>query len=130
MIAALLKARNPGGVAGAATGASGGASNDSVAPAIRELEGANPEFTMKQLQDIKKRMADMIPLLAMRAPGAARAIASTFKGLDSALKELQQAQATLSAVGGGPIKSSSVPMPQPPGGPTMPNLPNSANVSM
>ena len=124
----MLKAKSsPMGAAGAATGT--GTGEDSIAPAARELQGANPDYALKTVADIKKQIANLIPTLAMKAPGAVRALASLFKGLDAALKELQQVQATAQAVGG-PIKSSAIPIPQPPGGPAMPALPNPANVSM
>lgn len=127
LLMALLKAKGPMGAAGAATGT--GAGEDSIGPATRELEGANPDYALKLVSEIKKQVANMIPTLAFRAPGAARALSSCFKGLDAALKELQQAQATLNAVGS-PIKSSAVPTPQPPGATGAPSLPNPANVSM
>jgi hypothetical protein len=125
MLMALLRAKQPGGVAG--TSASG-AGFDSVAPAARELQAANPDYTLQLISQVKKQIVDLIPVLAFRVPGAARALMSVGKGIDAALKELQQAQATNEAVGA-PIQSSAVPMPQPPGN-TSPALPNPANVSM
>ena len=129
MLMALLRSKAPGGVAGNATGApgAGGGAEDSVGPAARELEGANPGYALQMITRIKQDVVNMIPTLAMKAPGAARALASILKGLDASLKELQQATATKDAVAGGPIKSSAIPQPQPPGGPTMPALPNAAN---
>lgn len=100
-------------------GAGGG--EESAAPASRELQGADPEYALKLVNDLKKKAADLIPMLAFRAPAAARALASTFKGLDAAIKELQQAQATLQAVGG-PINMAAVPKPQPPGSTGAPGL--------
>jgi hypothetical protein len=73
------------------------------------------------ISQLKKQIADLIPTLAFRAPAASRALVSTFKGIDAAIKELQQAQATLNAVGG-PIKMSGVPAQQPPGGTGAPEL--------
>ena len=109
----MLKARSAGaGAPGQATGAGG--AEESVGPASRELQSADPEYALKLITSLKKQMAEMIPTLAFRAPAASRALMSTFKGLDSAIKELQQAQATLNAVGG-PMKMSSVPTPQPAG---------------
>ena len=116
------------GAAGAATGTP--EAGVSVLPATRELQAANPEYALQLVQEVKKQIVNLIPTLAFKAPGAVRALSSTFKGLDAALKELQQAQATLQAVGGGPIKISAIPTPQPPGGPTMPALPNPANMSL
>jgi hypothetical protein len=114
MILQMLKSRMGG--AGAAGGATGtGAAEESVGPASRELQGADPEYALKLISQLKKQIADLIPTLAFRAPAASRALVSTFKGIDAAIKELQQAQATLNAVGG-PIKMSGVPAQQPPGG--------------
>lgn len=101
--------------AGGGAGAGAGSSPEDAAPASRELQGADPEYALKLVSDLKKKAADLIPMLAFRAPAAARALASTFKGLDAAIKELQQAQATMQAVGG-PINMSAVPKPTPPGG--------------
>jgi hypothetical protein len=110
----MLKARAGGaGAPGQATGAPG--AEESVGPASRELQGADPEYALKMVNQLKKQIAEMLPSLAFRAPAASRALMSTFKGLDAAIKELQQAQATLNAVGG-PIKMSGVPAQQPPGG--------------
>ena len=110
----MLKSRMGGaaGPGGAATGTPG--AEESLGPATTELQGADPEYALKLVNSLKKQIADMIPSLSFRAPAASRALASTFKGLDTAIKELQQAQATLNAVGGG-IKNSAIPQPQPPG---------------
>jgi hypothetical protein len=114
MILQMLKSRMGG--AGAAGGATGtGGAEESVGPASRELQGADPEYALKLISSLKKQIADLIPTLAFRAPAASRALVSTFKGIDAAIKELQQAQATLNAVGG-PIKMSGVSAQQPPGG--------------
>lgn len=115
------------GAAGGATG-EGEAPQDNVSPAVRELQSANPQLAIQMVSDMRKKIANLIPMLTMQAPGAVRALSSCFKGLDAALKELQQAQATLSAVGS-PIKNSAIPTPMPPGG-TAPSLPNPANVNM
>jgi len=115
MLLSLLKSKmgGAGGAAGAATGTPG--AEESVGPATRELQGADPNYSLKVITDLKKQIADMIPTLAFRAPAASRALVSTFKGLDAAIKELQQAQATLNAVGG-PLKLSAIPMPAGVGG--------------
>lgn len=110
MLLQMLAQRGAGGGAPAL-----GGQQEDAAPASRELQGADPEYALKLVSDLKKKAADLIPMLAFRAPAAARALASTFKGLDAAIKELQQAQATMQAVGG-PINMSAVPRPQPPGG--------------
>jgi hypothetical protein len=128
-ILAMLKARAGGaGAAGAATGAPGGA-EDAVGPATNQLQGADPEYALKMISSLKKQIADMIPTLAFRAPAASRALVSTFKGIDAAIKELQQAQATLNAVGG-PIKMSGIPQSQPPGGAVGPEMMKPASSGM
>jgi len=114
LILQMLKTQAAGGsAAGGATGSQDAA--DSVGPAMRELQQANPDYTLKTLTDLKKRIADMIPQLAMRIPAASRALVSTFKGLDSAIDELKKANQSLNAVGG-TIKNSAIPQPQPPSG--------------
>src|SRR5882724_267386 len=125
MLLSLLKSKmgGAGGAAGAATGTPG--AEESVGPATRELQGADPNYSLKVITDLKKQIADMIPTLAFRAPAASRALVSTFKGLDAAIKELQQAQATLNAVGG-PLNMSAIPRPQPPGSSGAPDLPKPA----
>lgn len=129
MLLAMLKSKmgGAGGPAGAATGTPG--AEESVGPATKELQGADPNYSLKVITDLKKQIADMIPALAFRAPAASRALMSTFKGLDTAIKELQQAQATLNAVGG-PLNMSAIPMPQPPGGSGAPELPKPAGIGM
>jgi hypothetical protein len=123
----MLKSRAGGaGAAGGATGAPG--AEESVGPATNQLQGADPEYALKMISSLKKQIADMIPTLAFRAPAASRALVSTFKGIDAAIKELQQAQATLSAVGG-PIKMSGIPTSQPPGG-TQPEMMKPASQGM
>lgn len=128
MIMQLLKSQAGGGAAAGATGTPG--ASESVGPAVRQLQSSNPDYTLKMVNDVKKRIADMIPELAFSAPAASRALASVFKGLDAAIKELQQAQATQNAVGGG-IQNSAIPQPQPPtGGLGAPDIVKSAGVGM
>jgi len=126
MIAALLKARMGGTPGGAATGVGGG--EESVVPAARQLQASNPDFVLKMVSEIRKRIIGMLPILSEMNPASARALMSTIKGFDSAVKELQQVQQTAQAVGG-PIQSSAIPQPQPPGS-GAPSLPNPANVTM
>jgi hypothetical protein len=94
------------------------------------MQGADPGYALKLVNELKKQIADMIPTLAFKAPAASRALVSTFKGLDAAIKELQQAQATMNAVGGG-IKMSAVPTPQPPtGGLQAPDITKASGIGM
>jgi hypothetical protein len=130
MLLAMLKSKmgGAGGPAAAATGTGG--AEESLGPATRELQGADPEYALKLVNNLKKQIADMIPTLAFKAPAASRALVSTFKGLDAAIKELQQAQATMNAVGGG-IQNSAIPQPQPPmGGVGAPDISRSSGVGM
>src|SRR5712691_12305035 len=113
MLLALLAARSKMGAAGAATGT--GAGEEALGPASRQLQGADPGYALKLVMRMKQDIANMVPTLAFRTPAAVRALLSTFKGLDAAIKELQQAQATAQAVGG-PVGLSAIPQPQPPGG--------------
>ena len=115
MILQLLKSQSGmgGGVpGGTATGS--GSADEGVGPAMQQLQGADPEYALKLINNIKKQIADMIPTLAFRAPAAARNLVSCFKGLDGSIKELQQAQQTKQAVGGA-LNMSAIPQPQPPG---------------
>ncbi len=116
-----------GGAAGAATGTGG--AEESVGPATRELQGADPKYSLKQIMELKKTIMEMLPTLAFRAPAAARALMSTMKGIDTAIKEMQQAEATLNAVGG-PLKMSAVPGALPPGGSGAPEMPRPAGMGM
>jgi hypothetical protein len=125
----MLKSQAGGGAAGGATGTPG--ASESLGPAVRELQGADPEYAMKLVNSMKKDIVNnLIPMLAFRAPAASRAIASVLKGLDTAINELQKAQATMNAVGGG-IKNSAIPQPQPPtGGLGAPNVTQGAGTGM
>ena len=126
----LLKSSQggPAGPAGAVTGTQ--AASDSLGPAMNELQAADPGYALKEINDLKKRIANMIPSLAFKAPAASRALVSCFKGIDAAIKELTQAEQTAMAVGG-PIKNSAVPMPQPPTeGMQAPDVSKSAGIGM
>ena len=129
MILQMLKSQAGGGAAGGATGTPG--PQESLGPAVRELQGADPEYAMKLVNSMKKDIVNnLIPMLAFRAPAASRAIASVLKGLDTAINELQKAQATMNAVGGG-IKNSAIPQPQPPtGGLQAPDVAKSAGAGL
>ncbi len=123
MLLQMLAAKSGGGQ-GTATGT--GNTTEAVGPAARQLSASDPSYNLKMVQKAKQDMANMIPELAAKAPGAARAVASLMKGFDAAIKELQQMQATMQAMGG-PIGLSAIPRPQPPGGtgapsPVMPNM--------
>lgn len=102
-------------------GGGAGEGGDETSGASRELQGADPGYALQMVNQIKKKIADMLPTLAFKAPAAARSLMSSFKGLDSAIKELQQAQQTMQAVGGR-INLSALPQSQGPGGTGAPDL--------
>jgi hypothetical protein len=118
-ILAMLAAKQQGGAGGAATGA--GASDEQVGNASSQLQGADPSYALKEINQAKQLISNYISTLSMRIPSASRALASTLKGFDAAIKELQTAQATAQAVGG-PVNLSAIPRPQPPGGTGAPSL--------
>lgn len=129
VILQMLKSQAGGGAAGGATGTPG--ASESLGPAVRELQGADPEYAMKLVNSMKKDLVNqLIPMLAFRSPAASRALASVMKGLDTAINELQKTNATMNAVGGG-IKNSAIPQPQPPtNGLGAPDISKSAGVGM
>lgn len=103
-------AARQGGAGAGATGATD--TPNMLGPAAAQLQGANPEMILKQVQRIKQEVANLIPVVAFRIPASARALSSVFKGLDSAIKELQTAAATAQATGG-PLRMSAIPQPAP-----------------
>jgi|SRR5271157_227245 len=129
-IMAMLKSQSgmgSGVPGGAATG--GSSADEGVGPASRQLQSSDPGYVLKQVNDLKKQIADLIPSLAFSAPAASRNLVSCFKGLDGAIKELQQAQATKNAVGPA-LNMSAIPTPQPPGGTGAPQILPSASVGI
>ena len=123
----MLSSRAGGDAGNAGSGATGtGTADAAVGSAATQLQGADPAYGLKQLMQIKKDLAAMITQYAFRVPGAARALSSCLKGLDSGIKEMQTAQSTMQAVNGpgggapggasgGPIALSAIPQPSPPG---------------
>lgn len=116
------KAGAAGGNAG--SGATGtGTADDAVGSATNQLQGADPAYALKQLMDLKKTLVGIITTQAFRVPGAARALSSCLKGIDSGIKEMQQAQSTMDAVNsggggslpGGPVGLSAIPQASPQG---------------
>ena len=115
MLLAMLASKAGASAGGAASGATGtGTADDAVGSASNQLQGADPAFALKEAMDIKRRLVGIITTQAFRVPGAARAFSSCLKGLDSGIKEMQQAQSTAEAVGG-PVSLSAIPQPSPPG---------------
>lgn len=125
MLLSMLAARAGASAGGAASGATGtGTADDAVGSASNQLQGADPAYALKEAMDLKRRLVAIITTQAFRVPGAARALSSCLKGLDSGIKEMQQAASTAEAVGagggnpgapGGPVSLSAIPMPSPPG---------------
>lgn len=115
---ALLAAKAPGGAGTAATGT--GSSDASVGNASAQIQGADPQFALKDIMGMKQALLNYGASLGFRVPAASRALATVQKGLDAAIKELQQAAATAQAVGG-PVGLSAIPRPQPPGGVSAPS---------
>ena len=115
---AMLAAKSQGGAG--ATGA--GAPDEQVGNASAQLQGADPAYALKEINAAKQTISNYIATLSMRIPAAARALSSTLKGFDAAIKELQTAQATAQATGG-PVNLSAIPRPQPPGGTGAPSAP-------
>lgn len=112
MLLSMLSARSAGGAGMGATGT--GTAGPAVGNASTQLQGADPSMALKQIQQVKQTIVNMISPLAFRVPAASRALAGTIRSLDAALKELQQAASTAEAVGGS-VGLSAIPRPQPPG---------------
>ena len=110
---AMLAARQQGGAGASATGA--GAQDSEVGNASAQLQSADPAYALKEINQIKQTVSNYVASMSMRVPGVSRALSSTLKGFDAAIKELQNAAATAQATGG-PVNLSAIPRPQPPGG--------------
>jgi hypothetical protein len=118
----MLSARGGGAVPGqpGPTSTGTGSGDEAVGNASTQLQGANPEYALKEIMDVKQRVVNNITTLAFRVPSASRALSSILKGLDAAIKELQNAQSTMQAIGG-PVNLSAIPRPSPPGGSSLPS---------
>jgi hypothetical protein len=62
-----------------------------------ELQGADPGFLMREMQQIKSAMMQLFVRSGMRLPNVAGQIAGAMKQWDKAIKEIQSAAATQSA---------------------------------
>jgi hypothetical protein len=67
---------------------------------LAELKGADPDSTLKMLQQMKSQVVAMYSRTAFSIPGVSRNLAQMQKYLDNAIKECEQATATASAAGG------------------------------
>lgn len=65
-----------------------------------ELQGADPAFLLKALNQLKQHLSDLFSQSTMRLPNVAGNIAKTMTTLDRAIKEAQQAATTQSVVRG------------------------------
>jgi hypothetical protein len=122
MLLQMLASRGGGSVPGqpGPTSTGTGSGDEAAGNASTQLQGANPEYALKEIMDVKQRVVNNITTLAFRVPSASRALSSVLKGLDAAIKELQNAQSTMQAIGG-PINNSAIPRPSPPGGSALPS---------
>lgn len=128
----MLSARGGGAVPGSPgpTSTGTGSGDEAVGNASTQLQGANPEYALKEIKSAKQSIVNNITTLAFRVPAASRALTGCIKNLDAAIKALEEAQSTMQAVGG-PINLSAIPRPAPPGGSSLPSpgmSPNQAGI--
>jgi hypothetical protein len=95
-----------------APGSPGGDMGQMVASQSAELNGADPQFMLKTVQQMKGAIVAMYVRASFQVPGAARHLAQAQKSLDAAIKELQQAAATANTVQPPPIANRAA-MPNP-----------------
>lgn len=101
----------PGGGAGDASPAGAGSQ---MAQQFSQLQGADPQMGLKALTQMKQMMVVLHARYAFEVPAAARHISQALKGIDSAMKEMQEAAATVNVVGQSPIvNNAAMPQPQP-----------------
>jgi hypothetical protein len=74
-----------------------GEAGQQVSQLSSELQGADPQFMMREMMQLKQAMMQLFVRSGMRLPNVAGQIAQTMKQWDKAIKEIQQAQATQSA---------------------------------
>jgi hypothetical protein len=127
--AMILQMLAGAGRSGAGAPPGGSPAQAAVGPAVKELESLNPGYALERIKAIKQELLEMIRVYSLKDPDAARALMSSFKGFDSAIKSLNKAQQTLQAVGG-PVQMSAVPRPQPPDGTAAAGPMNPANAGM
>lgn len=89
--------QGPGGPGGPGGGDSGDL-GDMVASQSSELSGADPQFLLKTVEQMKGMAVAIYVRTSFQVPAAARHIAQAQKSLDAAIKELQGAAATQNVV--------------------------------
>ena len=103
-LAAMLMSRMgqgaPPGMPGQSPSGADSASGDAgaqVSQLSSELQGADPQFMMREMTQLKSAMMQLFVRSGMRLPNVAGQIAMAMKQWDRAIKEIQQAQATQQA---------------------------------
>lgn len=79
-------------------GGDGGDLGSMVASQSAELNGADPQFLLKTVEQMKGMAVAIYVRTSFQVPAAARHIAQAQKSLDAAIKELQGAAATQNVV--------------------------------
>lgn len=97
LIARMANQPSPMGQAAPAAINSGGA-GDQVAQQAAQLQGADPDFIMKALSQVKSIVVNLYPRAAFTMPGVARNLAQSQKYIDNAIAEAEKAAATAQAV--------------------------------
>jgi hypothetical protein len=98
MLAARMGAGAPPGMPGAPpSGAGGDDSNAQLGQLQSELQGADPTFMLREMQQIKSAMMNLFVRSGMRLPNVAGQVAMAMKQWDRAIKEAQQGAQTQSA---------------------------------
>lgn len=88
-----------------------------ISAQLSELQGADPDYILKLLQQVKSALVALYPRSAFGIPGVARNVAQAMKYIDNGIKEAEQAAATASTVQN-PIanQAGQPPSPTPPQG--------------
>lgn len=76
----------------------GNQAGQQVASQLAELQGADPQSTLKMLQQVKSVLVALYPRTAFSLPGVARNLAQSQKYIDNAIKEAEQGAATMNTV--------------------------------
>jgi len=69
-----------------------------LASQFAELNGADPDMMVKTLMQMKSMLVSLFNKSAFQVPGVARHVSQSMKHIDGAIKEAQQASATVNAV--------------------------------
>lgn len=93
-----------GGAPPAAGGAAMGApdapsmAGQQISAQLAELQGADPQSTLKILMQIKSQLVAIYPRTAFTMPGVANNVAATMKSLDRAIEDAKKAASTAQTV--------------------------------